>query len=112
MNFPTEKNVENAAPLNLETYTDVIVTRIEASPSLYVNNPIVTLSKANGDEIQQKFYVDTAKGIYAIDHIYTALMAGLMSGRPLIVQTTEIVTNGYRNITNCIISGCSPSSSK
>lgn len=101
--------MEHDAPLNLETYTDVIVSRIEASPSLYVNNPIITLSKVNGEELQQKFYVDVAKSLYAVDHIYIALLAGLFSGRPLIVQTTEIITNGYRNITNCIISGPSRS---
>ncbi|WGS47878.1 hypothetical protein LFL97_38775 (plasmid) [Burkholderia sp. JSH-S8] len=94
----------NDTSSNLEIYTDVVVTRIEASPTVYINNPLVTLSKTNGEEIHSKFYVDTSKGIYAVDHIYLALMAGLFSGRPLVVQTTEILTNGYRNITNCIIS--------
>lgn len=100
--------MEKDAPQTLEILEKVFVTQIEASPIAYMNNPLVTLSKANGVEIQPKFYIDVQKSVYAVNNIYIALMAGLYSGCPLTVQTTESLTGPYRNITNCIISTSYP----
>jgi len=97
--------METINPEILEVYKDAKVLRIEASPNIYTNNLLATLTQKNGDEIYFQFLADPSRGQSAIDHIYIALMTSLYSGRPVTIQTNgRTSAEGFGYISNCTLS--------
>ncbi|WP_323117835.1 hypothetical protein [Burkholderia alba] len=98
--------MDQKIPEILDVYENVKATRVEVSPSLsYTNNFLVTLADPKGNNFNTRFIADPQRGQSAIDHIYTAMVASVYSGRTLTVTTTGAKTSdGYGVISSCIFS--------